>query len=272
MRALLPLLALLLACDSVQIYRVEGKVVSIDEPGQRLEVAHHEIEGFMPAMVMKFKVADPSLLEGVEPGNLVRFELERRGTELRILKLEVTAKEGASGSISGQDFVDAPAPDFELVDQEGRTLGLRDLRGKTLLVDFIFTRCPGPCPIQTAVHVALQRSLPEALAAHTHFVSITLDPEHDGPEQLKEYAERHGADPASWSFLSGDRDSVTRVAQAYHVAPSRLTPRAEGPIDHVMARYVIDPQGRIARRYVGPDHTREALLADLVEIAGSPAS
>lgn len=267
MRAWAALLVLLLACDSIQVYRVDGRVVSVDVENQRIEIAHDDIEGFMPGMVMKFEVAEPGLLEGVEPGFGVRFELERRGTQLRILKLEVTDVSGAGPAGGGASFVDSPAPDFELVDQDGRTLRLSDLRGKALLVDFIFTRCPGPCPIQTAAHVSVQRRLPEALASRTHFVSITLDPDYDGPEQLREYARRHGAELASWSFLSGDPEDVRSVAQAYYVAPSNASLGRAGPLDHVMARYLIDPQGRIARRYVGPDVTPDQLLADLGELA-----
>ena len=71
----------------------------------------------MPAMVMKFKVAEPALMEGVERGMVVRFDLERRGTELRILKLEIL--DASTGGVGmGQDFEDEPAPDFELVDQD----------------------------------------------------------------------------------------------------------------------------------------------------------
>jgi protein SCO1/2 len=269
MRGLLALLALLVACDSIQIYRVDGRVVSVDDEGRRIEIAHQDIDGFMPAMVMHFDVAEPALLEGVEPGVGVRFDLERRGARLRILKLEVTDTSRA-GIGGGADFVSSPAPGFELVDQDGRATRLQDLRGKALLVDFIFTRCPGPCPIQTALHASLQRSLPPGVKERTHFISITLDPDFDGPEQLKAYADRHGADLSSWSFLSGDRDTVRSVAQAYYVAPSGTgVERSEGPLDHIMARYLIAPEGHIARRYVGPDVSQEQLLQDLSEIAGS---
>ncbi len=273
-RALAGLAVLLLACDSIQIYRVEGRIVSVDAPGQRLEIAHDDIEGLMPAMVMHFDVAEPGLLEGVEPGYGVRFELERRGARLRILALEVTDTQ-TSGVGQAADFLTSSAPDFELVDQDGHRVRLDELRGKVLLVDFIFTRCPGPCPIQTAQHVSLQRSISPALAARTWFVSITLDPDHDTPAEMKAYAQAHGADLANWSFLSGDYDTVRRVAQAYHVAPSGPLPSRQkralektGPLDHVMARYLIGPDGRIARRYVGAAHVEAELLRDLTEILG----
>ncbi len=268
MRALLAALALLLACDSIQIYRVNGRVVSVDADNQRLEIAHDDIKGFMPAMVMHFDVAEPGLLAGVEPGVVVRFDLERRGSQLRILKLEVTDVSGAGAAGAAADFLASPAPGFELVDQDGRTVRLEDLAGKALLIDFIFTRCPGPCQIQTAAHVSLQRSLGPEVAARTHLVSITLDPDHDHPEQMKAYALAHGADLSNWSFLSGTRETVRGVAQAYHVAPSGASMNRAGPLDHVMARYLIDPQGRIARRYVGPDISYDQLVRDLVEILG----
>jgi protein SCO1/2 len=114
----------------------------------------------------------------------------------------------------------------------------------------------------------LQRRLPPEVAARTHLVSITLDPDHDHPEQMKAYALAHGADLSNWSFLSGTRETVRSVAQAYHVAPSGASMNRAGPLDHVMARYLIDPQGRIARRYVGPDISYDELVRDLLEILG----
>lgn len=268
MRALLVVLALLLACDSIQIYRVDGRVVSVDADGQRLKIAHEDIGDFMPAMVMHFDVAAPGLLAGVEPGMVVRFDLERRGSQLRILKLAVTDVSGAGQAGATADFLTSAAPGFELVDQDGRTVRLEDLEGKALLIDFIFTRCPGPCPIQTAAHASLQRSLPPELAARTHLVSITLDPDHDRPEQMKAYALAHGADLSNWSFLSGASETVRKVAQAYYVLPPGASKSSGGPINHVMARYVIDPQGRIAKRYAGPEVSQEVLMRDLAEISG----
>ena len=74
-------------------------------------------------------------------------------------------------------------------------------------MDFIYTSCPGPCPIQSGVHVRVQRDLPAQLHDRVHFVSISIDPERDDPAALRAYAETHGADLTGWS-LDGEVDFV----------------------------------------------------------------
>jgi len=213
-------------------------------------------------MAMHFDVASPELLDGLKPGMQVRFELERRGAQLRVLAIEVLA-EGVSGRSGAPAEAPERAPDFELVDQDGRPFRLAEQRGSALLLDFIFTRCPGPCPMVTAAHVAVQRDLAPALAARTHFVSITLDPEYDTPDRMKAYADERGADLSSWSFLTGDPARVLDVARAYHVVP------ASGlALDHVLATYLIAPDGRIVRRYLGPGQVPADLLRDLKALLG----
>jgi protein SCO1/2 len=129
-----------------------------------------------------------------------------------------------------------------------------------VLLDFVYTRCPGPCPILTGTHVALQRSLPPELRERAWFVSISLDPRYDTPERLSEYARARGADLSGWSFVTGPVDAVDAVVRAYGVGRTR---REDGQIEHVVATFLIDPEGRIAERYVGLEHGADELLRDL---------
>jgi protein SCO1/2 len=241
---------------------VDGQIVSVDVEGSRVEIAHEDIQGFMPAMTMHFDAASPDILAGLKPGLQVRFDLERRGAQLRVVAIEVLG-EGVSGRSGAPAAAPERAPDFELVDQDGRPFRLAEQRGYALLLDFIFTRCPGPCPLVTAAHVAVQRDLAPALAERTRFVSITLDPEYDTPQRMKAYAEARGADLSSWSFLTGEPDRVLDVARAYHVAPSSGL-----ALDHVLATYLIAPDGRIVRRYIGPGQAPADLLRDLEGLLG----
>ena len=270
--ALLALLACGLRADDV--YEVTGTVLAVYRDERQLKIAHDEVPGLMPAMTMSFDVADPALLEGVHEGAHVHFELEKTATLLRINRIEVLGgpgHAGASGS-SGTSSVaaapiDEPAPDFRLIDHEGRALALADLRGKAVLLDFIFTTCKGPCPILTAAHASLQRKLPPPVAERTHFVSISIDPAHDTPPRLRAYAETRGADLESWSFLTGDPALVRSVLEAYHVGTGR---DPNGTIVHLVVSFLIDPEGRIVRRYMGLEHSDAEILADLrAVLAGS---
>lgn len=238
----------------------------------QIRIAHDDIPGFMPAMTMSFDVPDSRLLDSVMPGVRVRFSLTRTDESLRIVALapihpgepgeggEVGVS-GVSGDLEGA----APQPleqafDFTATDQAGRRFALADLRGQAVLLDFIFTRCPGPCPILTHSHVTLQQSLPSEVAARTHFVSVTLDPSFDTPARLRSYAEMRHANLASWSFVTGPPPEISEIVNAYHVGSVR---KPGGEIDHVVATFLIDPRGRIVRRYLGLEHSPREILDDL---------
>ena len=141
---------------------------------------------------------------------------------------------------------------------------MSDLSGKNILLDFIFTRCTGPCPILTSTHVSVQRELSERAQKQTHFVSITLDPENDSPEVLDTYARERGADLANWSFLTGSPESIDAVVSAYGVASS---PGKDGQIEHLVVTFLIDRNGRIVKRYMGQGPPSKEVTADLESLA-----
>lgn len=270
---MLVVLTLLLGCGGGsgpdrETFAAEGVVESVDRVHGQLMVAHEEIAGLMPAMTMNLDVSPASLLDGVDPGAHIRFTLERGPTTLRITSIDVI-EAGTSGSVGG---VAAPppeevAPDFELTDHEGRSFRLSELRGRAVLMDFIFTRCSGPCPLLTAAHASLQRQIPEALAERTRFVSVSLDPTYDTPRRLRAYAETRGADLERWFFLTGPPTRVREVLADYYIGTGY---EPGGTLVHVVATYLIDPEGMIARRYLGLEHTADELLADLRRILSAP--
>jgi len=276
---LLLLLAAALACDVAQhsqrARRVQGSgvVEAVDAELKQVVIDHDEIPGVMPAMSMSFDVGDPRLLETLAPGQKIAFTLELRERSLRVVAatvLEQAGSAGRSGTTEPAGFERAvkelqAAPDFSLTDQDGKPVTLAGLRGQVLLLDFVYTHCPGPCPILTGTHVAVQRALPAALAQQVHFVSISLDPARDTPEALRRYATARGADLARWSFLSGEPAVVGDVLERYGVGAK---PGQNGEIDHLVITYLIDAEGRIARRFGGLEHRAETLVSALGAVAG----
>ena len=100
-------------------------------------------------------------------------------------------------------------PEFALLDQNGQTVTLNDLRGQIWIADFIFTRCQGPCPLMTSRMLEMQRAL--AKTPDVKLVSVSVDPANDTPEVLKAYAEANHADPARWKFLTGDKAVIEKL-------------------------------------------------------------
>jgi protein SCO1 len=258
--------ALVLAACGVkgdETYQVTGFVQSVDVPQKQVTISHEEIKGFMPAMTMNFDVAKRELLDGVAPGARVEFDLHRSATLLRIEALRVIAPAVAGTAPQPALEENELAPEFALVDQDGNAAKLSDWRGRAVLVDFVFTRCPGPCPIQTARLVDVQRRLAPALASRTHFASITLDPAYDTGARLRDYADEHQAKLANWSFLTGEPAQVQSVLDAYRIGTIR---QPDGSLDHMVATFLIAPDGRIAHRYLGLEGQATTMLDDLAKV------
>jgi protein SCO1/2 len=260
------LAGLLAACGGAgetATYEVRGVIRDVQREYRQLIVEHEAIPDLMAAMTMNFDVADSIDLEGLEAGQVIEFTLEVSPRSYTITRLEVMGREtppvGSARRGSGT-LGDGFAPEFALVDQDGRAVELAGLRGKRVLIDFVFTNCDGPCPILTAKHVQLQRSLDSELRSRTHFVSISLDPERDTPAALRAYATARGADLSNWSFLTGPPGEVGAVVASYGVGSTRA---GGGEIEHMTAAFLVDPEGRIAERYLGLDHEPESMLRDL---------
>jgi len=270
--AALLLWLLLPACgDSVRRHEGLGVVREVRPEWGQVVIAHEDIEGLMPAMTMNFDVPDAALLESLEKGQRIRFALEADADGYRVVGVEVLGaadvKEGRglAGLLPARD----PAPDFALTNQAGAPVSLTSLRGTVLLIDFVYTRCPGPCPVQTARHVALQRSLAPELRERTRFVSISLDPANDTPAALREYAEARGADLAHWDFLTGPPEELARLVKRFGVGTLR---QPDGQIEHLTVTFLVDAEGRIAERYLGLDHSAETLRRDLERLAAGSAA
>jgi len=254
--------AVLLACglSAEQDYEVTGRVEAVDAPNRQVTIAHDPIPGFMPAMTMNFDVASPQLLGGVEPGSRVHFHLRRSATELEITALAVTAPPDAGFASAETAPLPEIAPEIALTDHEGNPFSLSALRGQAVLLDFIFTTCPGPCPMQTAAHVRLWKRLPSELRERTHFVSVSIDPATDRPALLRRYGEARGVDFASWTFLTGEIAAVQSVLDAYGVGKTRAP---DGELIHTLITFLIAPDGKLVRTYAGLSTPDAEVIEDL---------
>ena len=156
-----------------------------------------------------------------------------------------------------------PAPDFELTSQDGAPFSLRDLRGKVVAVAFMYTYCTSVCPMLTANMAEVRNKLGSDFGSKINFISITLDPEHDTQEVLKEYADAFGADPKSWSFATGDPAVVRDVVLKYGVFARKS---ADGNIDHISVASLVDPSGMLRVQYLGAGFDLEEFRGDLLSL------
>jgi len=140
-------------------------------------------------------------------------------------------------------------PDFTLTTQDDATLRFADLKGKVLLVSFVFTTCNGSCPATTHRMGQVQQALKERgllKGGRVRLLSITLDPVRDTPEVLRRYMKLYDADPASWTFLTGSRQRVEKVIAAWGMWAK---PAANGQLDHPSRVFLVDQRGRVREIY-----------------------
>lgn len=252
-----------------------GEIVRVDPERGVLLVTHDAIPGYMPAMTMEFAVS-PADLAAARPGQRIRAEMVERAGEFSLEHLwpddPGTAAALAAGAralaedtaVRGRSVyreVGEAAPDFTLLDQEGRVVALNRFRGKRVVLNFIFTRCPiaTMCPAATQRMSELQQAARAAGATQVEFVSISLDPAYDTPAVLKEYAAVRGLDLANWSFLTGPDAAVRHL-----LAQLGIIREFDGAtIKHSLATLLIDPSGRIIHRVDGSRWDLEEFLPKL---------
>jgi protein SCO1/2 len=251
------------AAPAEKRFPITGEIVKVDTERATLLVLHEEIKGYMPRMTMEFKVTKGDLAIAKE-GQHIRAELVDRPDAFYLEKiwpddaatqraLDAAAKALAQDTtMRGKEAyreIGENLPEFTLLDQEGRAVAGSRFRGKQIVLNFIFTRCPiaTMCPAATERMAQLQAAAKAAGARGFELVSISLDPEYDTPGILKEYAQVRGLDTANWSFLTGPDAAVRHL-----LAQLGVIREFEGAtIKHTLATVLINEDGRISHRVDG---------------------
>lgn len=158
-----------------------------------------------------------------------------------------------------------------LVDQDGKPTSLRAFEGRTLVLQFIFTRCVSACHLQVKGLRTVREALPADTRSRVQFVSVSIDPEHDTPETLRSYARANGIVDADWRFVTASAAVIDQLTQHLGVQRQALP---GGQIDHTLAVFLFDASGRLMQRYIGPVDTARLAreIGDVVTLYDAHAS
>ncbi len=151
-------------------------------------------------------------------------------------------------------------PSIALTDQHGRVVELSSFKGKPVLVNFIYTSCPGPCVTETQHLAKVADRISGELGRKVVMLSITVDPEHDGPGQLLAYARRQDAQRPGWYFLTGAPNTIDKVLSNFKLIRQR---EPNGEIAHIVAVFLLGPDGRVVREYNGEILQAATVTADI---------
>ena len=149
-------------------------------------------------------------------------------------------------------------PSFQLINQNGQSFGSAQLSGKIWIADFVYTTCPGPCPMISSRMSELQKPLEKT---DVHLVSFSVDPEKDTPQVLRGYADKLQADPKRWDFLTGTKSAIYKLSHdGFKLAVSDGSGEQGIPV-HSTRMVLVDRRGDIRGYY---DATEADAITKLV--------
>jgi protein SCO1/2 len=154
----------------------------------------------------------------------------------------------------------AHVPDFTMTDADGKPFHSSALAGEVWVADFIYTSCPAACPLMTAK----MKRLSDQVNGDVRLVSISIDPAHDTPEALRNFAGHYGAPTPQWTFLTGTPETVHLLAwSTFHVGD------VIGKIEHSTKFALVDKKGFIRGYYSSLDpESTQALAHDADALRG----
>jgi protein SCO1/2 len=263
-------------------YHFTGRIISIDNQAQSASIDGDLIQGFMEPMVMSYKIKPASMLNQLSPGDSISADVvvvdhdprdESADSDYWLENVKVTGH-AAKPPANGPKAFHMPAPgeevpDFAFTDQDGKHISLHQFRGKTVMVTFVYTRCPFPdfCPRVSSNFADVYKQLgSNPSLAEAQLLSISFDPEHDTPKVLRNYgfSVAHTHDAAlfrRWEFAAPKAADLPKIADFF-----ALTVKPEGGmITHSLSTAVIGPDGKIVKWYHGGDWQVSDLIKDAAE-------
>jgi len=268
---------LLAACSHrapAKTYELQGRVVAVDPAARQLTIAHQAIPGLMEAMTMPYPVSKDEawIFRAIAPGDQIHATLVVSDhPELQ----DINFSKGSDGDGTSQIHIPEPGesvPDFTLTNQNGAHIHFKQFLGKPLLVTFIYTRCPFPDYCLRMSHNFSQvlqdlQKNPKAFA-EAQLLSISIDPQHDKPADLRTYGESYVGriDPRfqHWQFASGSPEQVRQAADFFGLAYNSK----DGQIVHNLSTVLIGADGKVRKVYSGNEWKAEDVAADFTAASG----
>ena len=234
----------------------------------RVLISHEDIPGLMPAMTMPFTLVSADLLEGVGYNKTIQFEFFQRGDSYVIDRIvaiesdELQADSATSRVADAARFMSSAIRwESEFTNRYGEQVTLADYIEKTLVMNFIYTRCPSICPTQTLHLLEIFKELSDEQRESLVFISISLDPEHDSPETLLAFADQFGIGAQGWAFLTGDREDTERTMNSMNVMSYSV---GNNEYNHSSKIYVVKNKGEsISAIDDNKENLRKAILHNI---------
>lgn len=169
---------------------------------------------------------------------------------------QTSSSTSSSSGLQGTALDNRPAPNFQLTDQVGKTVSLAQFKGKPVVVTFMYTHCPDVCPLTAErLHATVQKL--GSQAQNIGILAVSTDPKRDTAEEALKFSKAHNMQDY-WHFLVGKEQALSPIWTAYSI----YAQQQQAQVNHTMALYVIDKQGR-ERVFLSSDFTPDQMTKDL---------
>ena len=255
-------------------YDTRGVVRGFSPDRSTIEIQHENIPDFMPSMTMPFVTRDPKQIADLRTGDAISFRMAVTKKDFWIENVKKIRREDvnvAEPKRTSPVSADRDArltegdkmPPFTLTNQNGERISLDTFHGNSLVLTFVFTRCPVPnfCPRMSNNFEELQEAIKSSTGtlATTRLLSVTLDPAYDTPKVLSDYAGFHHADSKIWSFATGDEKAIDSLTRAFSV----YRQNEGGTISHGLATALINKEGKIDKIWRGNAWTPAEIIKEI---------
>jgi protein SCO1/2 len=259
-------------------FSVRGKIVSTDATHVTLD--HEAVPGFMDAMVMPYKLKDPSIVGELHPGDRITARIlvkqdDAGYSDPELDNIVVIAQSRPDYKPAVQYHVPQPGdsvPDFKLLNQNSRIIHLEQFKGKVLLLTFIYTRCPiaDYCPRISRNFAEVDKALavdPKLYDA-THLLSISFDPTYDTPQVLRNYGAAYSGNFkfTHWDFAVSSEKDLPTITQFFNVG---ITPGDSKTLTHSLSTVIIGKDGKVAAWYPTNDWAPADIVAKIKQLAAA---
>jgi protein SCO1/2 len=240
-------------------YPLHGTIVATDAKDNEVSVDGEAIPGFMDAMTMSYKLATPSSITELHPGDKIFATLDCDGngddcTNMQLADIVITAQAKADYVPAMQYHVPTPGdvvPNFVFLNQSDKKIDLKQFKGKVLLMTFIYTRCPlaDYCPRMSHnfAHIDKDLSADKKLYGETHLLTVSFDPTYDTPKVLKSYGEAYTGQYSNatfkhWDFAAPEIPEMKKIKEYFALG---VTPGQNGTLQHSLSTLVIGKDGKV---------------------------
>jgi protein SCO1 len=259
------------AAAVTKTFHIRGKVLATDPSGGQVSLDGEAVPGFMEAMIMPYKVVNPSILSELHSGDRITADVladqissdaEGGYRNVRLDHIVVIAQAKPDTKPTAQYHVPTAGdvvPNFALLNQSDKTIHLDDFKGRVVLMTFIYTRCPLAdfCPRMSRNFATLDQQLATdpALYAKTHLISISFDPTYDTPKVLRSYGGAYTGQYTKerflhWDFAAPPVKELPEMAQFFDVG---VTPGDNNTLTHSLSTVVIGKDGKVVSWYPNND-------------------